>query len=426
MPNQITSQSESVPSQPAIDLWELGTVLLRGWRIVLLTVVLLGGLATIYGILQTPQYRAEGLVLPASPKDLEILTLARTGIGRTDPTEIYDIVRRNFGSRDFQRNFIDSIFRDVVGSDQRLIYSASSPDGFDKNTRNAMSMAIDWNYGSHSYWSSFRSLFPSDLRIDVTEDKKSNRPYLIVGINWRNPQEAADLVNNFIMFVDRQTTSAIITETQEALALRRQNIDAYIEHKRNIADENTRDKITHLEEGAAIARSLGIELPIASMGNNNVLYLTPPPQFFRDPSKNADNVFEPRERQRVLPLYQPDPTAYRRETHVLSTSIPPLYARGWRALEAEVNYLRNRTNNDPYVIGLRELQQELAWISQLEINEESIHVLRMDEKAIPPLHPMVNQLWLTSVGVILGFLIGIFITLVIHVARMHKQPPALS
>jgi len=260
----------------------------------------------------------------------------------------------------------------------------------------------------------------------VTEDKNSNRPYLIIGVNWRNPQEAADLVNKLIRFIDRQTTSAIVTETREGLAVRIKNLNAYIEHKRKIATENTRDKITELEEAAAIARSLGIDFPIESMGNNNVIYITPPPQFFLDPSKKAILEKEPTPHQRVLPLYQPDSTNYRRETQILSTSIPPLYARGWRALETEANYLRNRTNNDPYVIGLRELQQELAWISQLDINEESIHVLRMDEKAIPPLHPMVNRLWLISVGVILGLVIGIFLTLVIHVARVHKQPPALS
>lgn len=426
MPNQRTSQPQSFPPQPGIDIWELGNILLRGWRIVVLTVVLLGGLATIYGILQTPQYRAEGLILPPSPKDLEILTLARTGIGRTDPTEIYDTVRRNFGSRDFQRNFIDSIFPDIVGSDQRLYYSASSPDGFDKNTRNAMSMAIDWNYQSHSYWSSWRPLFPSDLRIDVTEDKNSNRPYLIVGINWRNPQEAANLVNHFIMFVDRQTTRAIVAETQEALALRKQNLNAYIEHKRKIADENTRDNITQLEEAATIARSLEIELPITSMGNNNLLYITPPPQFFQDPSKTAKRVYEPPARQRILPLYQPDPSAYRRETQILATSIPPLYTRGWRALEAEAKHLRNRSNNDPYVTGLRELQQELSWISQLEISEESTHVLRIDQPATPPLHQIIDRLWLTSAGIILGLIIGIFFTLVVHVARVYRKSPTLT
>jgi LPS O-antigen subunit length determinant protein (WzzB/FepE family) len=249
---------------------------------------------------------------------------------------------------------------------------------------------------------------------------------LIIGVNWRNPQEAADLVNKLIRFIDRQTTSEIVTETREALAVRIKNLNAYIEHKRKIATENTRDKITVLEEEAAIARSLGIEFPIASMGNNNVIYITPPPQFFHDPAKNSNREIEPPPHQRLLPLYQPDPTAYRRETQILSTSIPPLYARGWRALEVEAKHLRNRTNNDPYVIGLRELQQELAWISQLEINEESIHVLRMDEKAIPPLHPMVNRLWFTSMGIVLGLVIGVFLTLLIYVARVRNQPPAPS
>ena len=92
MPNQITSQSDPIRSQIGVDIWELWNILLRGWRTVVITAVFLGGIATLYGMLQTPLYRAEGLILPPSPKDLQILTLARTGIGRTDPTEIYDIV----------------------------------------------------------------------------------------------------------------------------------------------------------------------------------------------------------------------------------------------------------------------------------------------------------------------------------------------
>ena len=127
-----------------------------------------------------------------------------------------------------------------------------------------------------------------------------------------------------------------------------------------------------------------------------------------------------------LPLYQPDPTAYQRETQILATSIPPLYTRGWRALEAEAKHLRNRSNNDPYVTGLRELQQELSWISQLEISEESTHVLRIDQPATPPLHQIVDRLWLTSAGIILGLIIGIFFTLLVHVARVYRKSPTLT
>ena len=84
MPNQITSQSDPIRSQNGIDIWELWNILLRGWKTVVITAVFIGGIATLYGMLQTPLYRAEGLILPPSQKDLQILTLARTGIGRTD------------------------------------------------------------------------------------------------------------------------------------------------------------------------------------------------------------------------------------------------------------------------------------------------------------------------------------------------------
>ena len=68
----------------------------------------------------------------------------------------------------------------------------------------------------------------------------------------------------------------------------------------------------------------------------------------------------------------------------ISKSSTPLYYRGYRALNAEINILKNRKSDDPFISGLRDLQEKLALLTSIKIETEGQHAVTVDQR--PPIH----------------------------------------
>ena len=68
----------------------------------------------------------------------------------------------------------------------------------------------------------------------------------------------------------------------------------------------------------------------------------------------------------------------------ISKSSTPLYYRGYRALNAEINILKNRKSDDPFISGLRDLQEKLVLLTSIKIETEGQHAVTVDQR--PPIH----------------------------------------
>jgi LPS O-antigen subunit length determinant protein (WzzB/FepE family) len=410
-----TSASTNQPSP--IDLFAFLSILKQEWRTLFGAVVVASLAGFGYSLIYVPTFRSEALVLPASTNHIGRLVSARLGIGRTDPFELFDTVKRNFGSRNFQRDFLGAHFEDITNSTNGLVYSNSSPDGFNLKTRNAMFMRVNWEREEHSLIDRLLKLGQPNLSIDVSEDKDSNRPYLVIGVNWRNSVQSAQLADKFIAYVDKRSVDELALETQDAINLRISNIRDYIANKRREAQLKRFDLVTQLEEAATIAHSLDVELPIAEMSPSNIIHISPPPNFFERPTEKK---LEPPDRQRVLPLYQPNTNLGNADGTLLYSPAQPLYARGWRALEAEAVHLRLRSDDDPYIPHLRALQQEIEWLSGLGINSSDIHLISVDQPTEIRGSPLLGPGYFWLIGALLGFLIGILVVILRHLQRHYS------
>ena len=193
-----------------------------------------------------------------------------------------------------------------------------------------------------------------------------------------DPEFAAKLVNNYISFFDFETIKALVSAGRNSIASQIRDIKYTISSKREMAKIRRLDQIVNIEESANTALLLGIKdrVDTTNVVQNNQLNIT--------------------------------------------TTSTPLYYRGFRALNAEIEFLKNRKSDDPFISGLRDLQEQLALLRSIKIEEEGQHAVTIDQAAYPPKNRIKpNRRLIVSLGTVVGLFLGIF--LVFFVSFVQKQ-----
>ena len=104
----------------------------------------------------------------------------------------------------------------------------------------------------------------------------------------------------------------------------------------------------------------------------------------------------------------------------IATSTTPLYYLGLKALSAEINILLDRKSDDPFINGLRDLQEKLALLSSIKIEAEGQYAVTVDQAAYSPKYRIKpNRRLIVSLGTVVGLFLGIF--LVFFVSFIQKQ-----
>ncbi|MEM7209855.1 MAG: hypothetical protein AAF434_18690 [Pseudomonadota bacterium] len=91
----------------------------------------------------------------------------------------------------------------------------------------------------------------------------------------------------------------------------------------------------------------------------------------------------------------------------------PLYTRGVEVLEAELEVLKNRENDEAFVSGLRNVQEQLDKLKTIRIERNSIHPARLDQRSVvldKPASPDVKRI------LMIGFVLSLFFTFILHLA----------
>jgi len=88
------------------------------------------------------------------------------------------------------------------------------------------------------------------------------------------------------------------------------------------------------------------------------------------------------------------------------------YMRGTKALEAEIENLRKRNSDDPFVRDLRERQETMNFYRGLQLNSEGVQVYRQDGAIEVPDQPIKpNKGLIVMLGVVAGLLLGVCLAL---------------
>jgi len=101
-------------------------------------------------------------------------------------------------------------------------------------------------------------------------------------------------------------------------------------------------------------------------------------------------------------------------------SIDDPFIPGLRDLQEQIYLLRSIKSDDPFIKGLRDLQENLALLRSIKIEEEGMHAVTIDQAAYPPKNPIKrNRRLIVSLGTVVGLFSGIF--LVFFVSFVQKQ-----
>ena len=106
----------------------------------------------------------------------------------------------------------------------------------------------------------------------------------------------------------------------------------------------------------------------------------------------------------------------------ITTTSTPLYYRGSRALIVEIDFLKNRKSDDPFIGGLRDLQEQLALLHSYKIEAEGQHAVTVDQAAYPPKNRIKpNRRLIVSLSTVVGLFLGIFLVFFVSFVQKQKE-----
>ena len=212
------------------------------------------------------------------------------------------------------------------------------------------------------------------------EDKIENRLGFSISMESEDPVFAAKLVNDYIIYIDAETIFAMTAAARNSIAGQIRDIEYTISSKRQMAKQRREDTILSFEEAAKIAAELGVR---ERVDTTNVV------------QNNQLNI---------------------------SSSNTQLYYRGYKALNAEMDILKVRKSDDPFIPGLRDLQERLALLRSFKIEEEGQHAVTVDQAAYPPKNRIKpNRRLIVSLGTVVGLFLGIFLVFFVSFVQKQKE-----
>ena len=222
--------------------------------------------------------------------------------------------------------------------------------------------------------------FAKMIKIEHVKRALENEKGMSVSIESNDPEFAANLVNDYISFFDTETILALSAAARNSLAGQIRDIEYTIASKRQMAKQRREDTILRHEEAAVIAGKLGVRDRV-----------------------DTTNVVQNNQRN-------------------ISTSSTPLYYRGYRALNAEIKILKNRKSDDPFISGLRDLQENLALQRSIKIEEKGMHAVTVDQAAYPPKNRIKpDRRLIVSLSTVVGLFLGIFLVFFVSFVKKQKE-----
>lgn len=345
-----------------IDLYELWITLWNRKGLVIAVTVIAALGSVVYALQQLNVYKAETLLLPPKQKDVKsINTAGMQGMqGMQGMKEIKGV-------------------RAVGGF---TVAGAFNAFKINLNSRSIQKKFIE----KHDLMDILAPNRTQETRdIEILEGfskmiKIEDKEVFSVSTESDDPEFAAKLINDFVRFFDLETVRALISDARNNIEEQIIDIEYKINSKRQMTKLRREDQVLRYQEAITIARVLGIKKRVDA---TNIIQNT---------QMNVD----------------------------IATASTPLYYLGIEALSAEINILQNRISDDPFISGLRDLQEQLALLRSFIIDESGMHSVTVDQAAYPskiPIKP--NRRLIVLLGTVVGLFLGIF--LVFFVSFVQKQ-----
>lgn len=344
IPNQPSAHFQHTGSgQDEISLLDIWQALKRQWRLICAITFSVTLVALIVALMMPKFYRAEVVLLPPLESDVEVLNIP----------ELYEITA-------------DDLYQEMI----RNLQSNELRYQFFKEHKLFASLKGEENTESDSY-KVFQNKFSSLMMVKVSYIKNKKTDIVTVSLDGVNYEQITPWINKYVAFVDVITAQSIFSAIESKLRVLKSNIHMKMDSLRLVAEKRRLDLIAQLNEALVVADKLGID-----------------------------------ERDSIMPSYVNNQSEKDDLGIVLNTVENPVYTRGSKALTAEIEVLKNRKSDDPFIPGLRELEEKLSFLENVDLENKNVHAVRIDQSAIPDDIPIKPK---RKLIVTLGFVFGVFL-----------------
>ena len=187
----------------------------------------------------------------------------------------------------------------------------------------------------------------------------------LMALSWERdkPEQTAAWVNEFAALAISTAKKRALQEVDVKVSAQKKTLQQQINEKLHAARAQRQDRIRMLSDALRIAEQLGI----------------------KDYKTTTSN----------------------------QVGEKPLYLMGSRALKAELESLKARKDDAPFIPGLRQLQVQLTELDSLRPDADKLHMAHIVEPAIVPQHRIKPKRKLITIGALLaGLVLGIIFALI--------------
>lgn len=211
--------------------------------------------------------------------------------------------------------------------------------------------------------------FNTDLTITLPRRAEDNN-LMQLKLQGEDPQLIAEWLNTYLDMAIFRTQAEFAENLGSAVNQRRSSLEEQAATLRAGKRKEREHEIARLEEALALAESIGLEEP-PTAGN-------------------------------LITSYSGDTT----------------YMRGAKALRSELELLRNRKSDDPFIEQLPAISKRLELLNNINLSPASIQVATIDEPArIPQQSIKPRKALILALGLVLGGMLGIFVALIRQMFR---------
>ena len=221
-----------------------------------------------------------------------------------------------------------------------------------------------------SVYEVFDKEFNQSLIVSFPNMQNDASEFATISLEISDDQLSARLLNQYIDLARKKTKKDILDEIAFEIANQVKAMDEQIQAKRELAEQRRMDRIKELQEALSVAKAMGLSAPKIDQAANKL---------------NME------------------------------------YMRGTKSIEAEIKVLTNRESDDPFIPGLRDHQEKIAYLKSIQIDPELVNVVRLDQEAEVPVKPIKpKKMLIVAVAIVLGGMLGVFIALIRSAIRNRK------
>jgi len=199
-----------------------------------------------------------------------------------------------------------------------------------------------------------------------------------ISVNHQDPQVAVKWGDVMVNLASAMAKDELIKNVMSDAAMRTTMLSKEIAGKREAARKAREDRLSKLKEALAIAQAISLKKPPIITGSAAEL----------SARINEDLA----------------------------------YMRGSDAIQAEIDNLKKRTSDDPFIWDLRQLEERLEFYRDLKVEGGSLRVYQWDGALTVPDRPVKpRKVLIVLGGIVIGAFFGVMLALVRFFARGKKQ-----